>query len=274
MKEKNKSLATSFTQSLTRIWGVVMRHMYLYIRSLDRLSDSVYWPVMDIVVWGVTSRWMMQNQTGIPDLVLMILTGLVFWQIVWRANYEISVNLLEEFWNQNLVNLFSTPLTVYEWILSVMILGFIKMILTAGVGIIAVWLLYSLNIFTVGWMIIPFAALLLLSGWFMGFLGAAFIMYYGNKVQTLAWTMGFMFAPFSAVYYPLSSLPNWIQNISKFLPTTYVFEGMRSIINDQGLPLDMLLKSLGLNILYLTLAISFFVFMFEKSRGKGLARLE
>ena len=108
----------------------------------------------------------------------------------------------------------------------------------------------------------------------MGFLGAAFIMYYGNKVQTLAWTMGFMFAPFSAVYYPLSSLPSWIQNISKFLPTTYVFEGMRGIINNQSLPLDMLLKSLGLNILYLTLSIAFFVFMFEKSRAKGLARLE
>ena len=188
---KNKNLTFHFFRSLTRVWGVVMRHMYLYTRSLDRLSDSVYWPVMDIVVWGITSRWMMQNQTGIPDLVLMILTGLVFWQIVWRANYEISVNLLEEFWNQNLVNLFSTPLTVYEWIWSVMILGFIKMILTAGVGILAVWLLYSLNIFSVGWMIVPFAALLLLSGWFMGFLGAAFIMYYGNKVQTLAWTMGF-----------------------------------------------------------------------------------
>lgn len=265
---------TNINFSFTRVWAVVMRHMYLYVRSLDRLADSVYWPVMDIIIWGVTSRWLMQSQTDVPDLVLMVLTGLVFWQIVWRANYEISVNLLEEFWNQNLVNLFSTPLTVYEWIGSVMVLGFIKMILTAGVGFLAVFLLYSLNIIALGWMIIPFIALLLLSGWFMGFLGSSFIIYYGNKVQTLAWTMGFMFAPFSAVYYPLSSLPNWIQKIAVLLPTTYVFEGMRSIIMGQGIAAEYLIKSLVLNIIYLTLSIALFVFLFEKSRNKGLSRLE
>ena len=270
---------------LHRIFAIVMRHLYLYSRSYDRLTDSIYWPVMDIVVWGITSRWIMQSQNTIPNLALMILTGLVFWQIVWRANYEISVNLLEEFWNQNLVNLFSTPLHVSEWIAAVMTLGFIKMLFTAAVGIIAVWLMYALNIFTVGWMIIPFFALLLMSGWFMGFLGAAFIIYYGQRVQTLAWTMGFLFAPFSAVYYPLESLPRWVQSIAQWLPTTYVFEGMRAILfaGDSGVAgingsntilIEMLMKSLVLNIVYLTLSLMFFVFMFRKSREKGLARLE
>lgn len=257
-----------------RVWAIVMRHLYIYVRSLDRLSDSIYWPVMDIVVWGITSRWLMQNQVGVHNLVLAVLTGLVFWQVVWRANYEISVNLLEEFWNQNLVNMFSTPLTVYEWIGSVMVLGVIKMVLTAGVGILAVFLLYSLNIFTVGWMMLPFLLLLLMSGWFMGFLGSSVIIYYGQKYQTLAWTMGFMFAPFSAVYYPLDSLPGWIQSIGRLLPTTYIFEGMRKILFQGQMPLDYLLKSLLLNLIYLTLSLSFFIFMFHKSRAKGLSRLE
>jgi len=259
---------------LHRVMAIVMRHLYLYSRSYDRLTDSIYWPVMDIVVWGITSQWLMKSQNAIPNLALMILTGLVFWQIVWRANYEISVNLLEEFWNQNLVNLFATPLRVSEWIAAVMALGFIKMLFTASVGIIAVWLMYALNIFTVGWMIIPFFALLLMSGWFMGFLGAAVIIYYGQRVQTLAWTMGFLFAPFSAVYYPLESLPGWVQNIAQWLPTTYVFEGMRAILFRGEMPVDMLVKSLALNVMYLILSLAFFVFMFRKSREKGLARLE
>lgn len=271
---KTITAVTSFNFSWQRVWAVVMRHMYLYVRSLDRMADSVYWPVMDIIIWGVTSRWLMSAQTDVPNLVLMVLTGLVFWQIVWRANYEISVNLLEEFWNQNLVNLFSTPLTVYEWIGSVMVLGFIKMILTAVVGFLAVFILYSLNIVSLGWMIIPFISLLLLSGWFMGFLGSSFIIYYGNKVQTLAWTMGFLFAPFSAVYYPLSSLPGWIQKIAMLLPTTYVFETMRDVISGQGVRTNYLLLSLFLNLIYLALSISLFIFLFEKSREKGLSRLE
>src|SRR2546430_597076 len=99
-----------------RVWAVVMRHLYLYTKSLERISDSIYWPVMDLVLWGLTSKWIAQSQASIPNVVLILLTGIVFWQVVWRANYEISVNLLEEFWNHNLVNLFSSPLTVWEWV--------------------------------------------------------------------------------------------------------------------------------------------------------------
>ena len=87
---------------------------------------------------------------------MVVLTGVVFWQVVWRANYEISVNLLEEFWNQNLVNLFATPLSVREWSISLVALGMIKNLLTLIVGIGGVWLLYRLNIFEVGWMLLPF----------------------------------------------------------------------------------------------------------------------
>jgi ABC-2 type transport system permease protein len=257
-----------------RIQAVVVRHLYLFRKSPDRWSDMVYWPVLDIVMWGLTSRWITQSQAEIPNLVLLILTALVFWQVVWRANYEISVNLLEELWNQNVVNLFSTPLTVIEWVLSVMIVGGLKLILTVAVATGAVWLLYAINVFAIGWSILPFFALLMMSGWFMGFLAAGLIIYYGHKIQTIAWSMGFLFAPFSAVYYPLATLPPAVQMISRFLPMTYVFEGMRTVINHGPIRLDYLLISLGLNLLYLFLALAFFVFMFARSRVKGLARLE
>ena len=72
---------------------------------------------------GLTSRWVESSGNEVPQLALILLTGVVFWQVVWRANYEISVNLLEEFWNQNMVNLFATPLTVWEWSVGLVFLG-------------------------------------------------------------------------------------------------------------------------------------------------------
>lgn len=257
-----------------RIWAVIVRHLYSFQRNFDRLTDSFYWPLMDIFIWGLTSAWIQKSQTGVPNIVAILLTGLVFWQIVWRGNYEISVNLLEEFWNQNLVNLFSTPLKLSEWIISVIILSIIKMCITVSVCVIAVYILYATNIFTLGWYLIPFVVSLLMSGWIMGFLGSSVIIYWGQKVQTIAWTMGFLFAPFSAVYYPLDQLPPWVQSISLWLPTTYVFEGMRTVLFTGTLDLTMVAKSFALNIIYLTLALRLFAFMFEKSRAKGLARLE
>lgn len=257
-----------------RINAVIVRHLYAYQRNFDRLTDSFYWPLMDILIWGLTSSWIQQSQSGVSNVVTILLTGLVFWQIVWRGNYEISVNLLEEFWNQNLVNLFSTPLTISEWLVAVIILSVIKMCITIAVCIIAIYFLYATNIFTLGWYLLPFVVSLLMSGWIMGFLGSSVIIYWGQKVQTIAWTMGFLFAPFSAVYYPLSQLPTWVQHVSVFLPTTYIFEGMRAVIATGNLDTIVLIKSFALNSIYLFAAILLFRMMFEKSRNKGLSRLE
>lgn len=258
-----------------RIWAIVLRHLFLFTKSLDRLTDMAYWPVMDIALWGFTTKWVgQQGGSGIQNVALVVLTALVFWQVVWRANYEISVNLLEEMWNSNLVNMFSTPLKPLEWVFAVMILGALKMMITLTVGISAVWILYTLNIFTVGWAFLPFVLVLMFSGWFMGFLGSSIIMLGGTKVQTIAWTMGFLFAPFSAVYYPLYILPSWAQNIGHALPMTYVFEGMRKVLLEGVFSWELLLKGVILSVIYLVFAISLFLFCYEKSREKGFSRLE
>jgi ABC-2 type transport system permease protein len=260
--------------NLHRINAVIVRHLYLFPRTLERWAETIYWPIIDLVVWGLTSRWVETAGSEVPRLALILLTGVVFWQVVWRANYEISVNLLEEFWNQNLVNLFATPLTVGEWSVGLVILGLIKNVLTLLVGAGTVWLLYRLNIFAVGWLILPFLFSLLISGWFMGFAGAGVIIYYGRKVQSIAWIAGFALAPFSAVYYPVDVLPGWAQTVAYALPMTYIFEGMRDILHGAPMPLRDLLMSFGLNAAYLVASMLFFGWMFERSRNRGLGRLE
>lgn len=256
-----------------RIWAVFLRYFYFFAK-FDHLSDLFYWPALDIILWGMTSVWIQSQQTQIPDVALAILTGLVFWQIIWRGNYEITVNLLQEFWNRNLVNLFSTPLKVAEWIVSIMMVGIVKIIVSLLFGAFFVWLLYTLNIFSMGWAFLPFCISLTLSGWFMGFLSAAIMVYYGQRVQYVAWMMAYAFSPFSAVFYPVSVLPEWAQVIAHCLPTTYIFEGMRKILIERVFPIEMFTISIVLNIVFLALAITYFYYMFQKSRNKGLARLE
>ena len=260
--------------SARRVGALVMRHLYMFPRTLERWAESIYWPVLDLVLWGVTTRWVETSRGDVPHLALAILTAVVFWQVVWRANYEISVNLLEEIWNQNLVNLFSTPLNVWEWSVSLIVLGVLKNVLTLIVGAGAVWLLYRLNVFAVGWIMLPFLFSLLMSGWFMGFTASGVIIRYGQGLQSVAWMAGFALAPFSAVYYPIDVLPHWAQYVSVLLPMTYVFEGMRQVLRGGQPPVSDLLISFGLNALYLALSIVFFSRMFEKSRERGLARLQ
>lgn len=259
--------------SFGRIWAVFLRYFYFFAR-MDHLCDLLFWPILDIFLWGITIVWVQKTEVAHYPLALVVLTGLVFWQIIWRSNYEISVNLLQEFWNRNLVNLFSTPLKLSEWILSLMLAGLFKICITIGIGALIVFLLYSLNIFTIGWAFLPFTASLVLSGWFIGFLSASIMIYFGQRVQMLAWITAYVFAPFSAVYYPVTALPEWGQAIARVLPMTYLFEGMREVLTKGYFSWYHFIMSVVLNLAYLVSTMCLFKWLFDKSRSKGLARLE
>lgn len=260
--------------NFSRISGVFLRYYYVLLKGPQQLADLFYWPLIDILLWGLTSVWIQSQNDTTANLPLFLMTGLIFWQVTWRGSVDISVSLLQEFWHRNLVNLFSTPLKLSEWAAGVLLLCLSKLVITVLFGSLAVYLLYSLNVYTVGWAFIPFAASLLIFGWVLGFLAASLIIYWGHQIEALAWMIGMLFAPFSAVFYPVSVLPEWAQAISWCLPTTYIFEGMRQILTTGTFPQHYFWISLALNLFYLFLSLSFLAYMFEKSRKKGLARLE
>jgi ABC-2 type transport system permease protein len=259
--------------SWQRILGVFFRYFYVLKKGLHQLSDLFYWPFVDILLWGLTSAWI-QTYNVTDNLSLRLLTGLIFWQIVWRGSVDISVSLLQEFWHRNLINLFSTPLKLSEWIFGMLLLSSAKLVVTISFGSLMVYLLYSLNIFIVGWAFLPFVFSLILFGWALSFLSSSAIIYWGHRVEMFAWMVAFLFAPFSAVFYPVSILPEWARAISWCLPTTYVFEGMRIILSSGSFSYFYFAVSMALNVLYFTLCLLLFRYAFEKSREKGLARLE
>jgi ABC-2 type transport system permease protein len=258
--------------NISRVRGVFFRYFFT-LKDIHQLSDLFYWPLVDILLWGLTSIWI-QDQNDVPNLPLILMTALIFWQITWRGSLGISFHLLQEFWHRNLVNLFSTPLKISEWIGGTLLLAFCKLFISIIFAALMVYILYALNVFAIGWVFVPFAMLLFVFGWTIGFLSSGLVIYWGHKVEMFAWMLPFLFAPFSAVFYPVDVLPGWAQIISWGLPTTYVFEGMRKILNGNPFPIGYFWASLITNFLFLCGSILFFKLMFYKSLDKGLARLE
>lgn len=257
--------------SLSRLHGFFLRHLYPLQRDFDLLSDMLYWPLIDTFLWGITGQWLV-GSTGETQLVVAILVGLVLWQVLWRSQSEVSRNIMEEIWNSNLANLFSSPLTLREWIVGVLSLSVGKMLVTVSVLTAAIWFLYAVNLFSVGWWNIFFFLLTAMTGWWIGFISASIVIIYGQKMQTVVWTLPGVMLPFSAVFFPLDKLPAFIQPISRALPTTYVFETMRAVVLTGQVHWQMLAISFVLNLVYLTLSVLLFLKAFEKSRTLGLGR--
>lgn len=256
-----------------RIYGIILRYLYLFRRSLDRLSDAFYWPTIDLFIWGLTSVYFRSFIPEASPIIMIIISGILFWLILWRAQYEISVNLLEDLWNKNLINIFVSPLKFSEWIVSFIALGIIKASMSFPFALFVAFLLYKIKIFFYGFYLIPFIFLLLISGWFVGFFTAGFILRFGTKVQTLAWALAGLLAPFSAIYYPVSALPIWAQKIALVLPTSYLFEGMREVIYTGRLDISKIIISFILNVIYFTASIIFLRRSFNKVLEKGLIKV-
>lgn len=256
--------------NFNRVFAMVYRYWLATKHSYDRLGGMFYWPVMDLFIWGLTGLYIVKLSTNNQNVIFVVLTGLIYWLVIWRSQYEIAANLLQEMWDRNLINIFASPLKISEWIASVMIFGFIEMMVTVSFSGILVVILYNYPILAYGLYTIPIILSLVLTGWAVGFFVAAFIIRYGQKIQTLAWTGVALISPFSVLYYPLHILPNWAQKVAWFVPSSHIFEGMREIIFTGKISYDKLYISFGLNIIYLFLAIWFFNFMFKKTKKIGL----
>lgn len=258
---------------LHRIYGIILRFMLLFRRSFDRMTDVFYWPTVDLLLWGLTSQYFKEFTPDSNKVLLMIITGILFWIIAWRGQYEISVNMLEDLWNENFINIFVSPIKFNEWVVSFLIIGVLKGILSLAFASLMAFILYKVHIFDYGFYLLPFLFSLLLTGWWVGFFVGGLILRFGTRLQTFAWTMVAVLSPFAAIYYPVSILPGWAQFVAKFVPPSYIFEAARSILYTGHFDLMNLLYSFGLNILYLFLGYLFLRNGFIKLMKKGMVHL-
>lgn len=253
-----------------RINALLLKYLYISINRLDRIFDIVFWPVLDIFIWGFVSIYIFQLSNNI-NILNMIMGGIIMWSLFWRAQQDFSVYILEDFWSRNLFNLFATPLKDSELIASTVIFGFIRAILTfVFLGALA-YLMYSFNVLSInlaGLALFGFA--LMITGWAMGIFVASLIFRFGMRVQAFAWSAVWVIQPFSAVFYPVSALPNWAQKIAMILPTSYIFEGMRQLMGDGTINWNYFFISVIAGIIALCLAIMFFKSCLKHARKNGM----
>lgn len=255
---------------LHRIYAILLRQIYNLKHSLDRMSDVFYWPTVDLILWGLTGRYFLSIAPDSAQLLVAIVGGILLWILPWRAQSEITLGILADVWDHNLTNIFVAPLKFSEWVISLIFLGFVKALIGLCFASVVAFVLYQINVFNYGFYLIPFLFLLLMSGWWIGFIVASIILRFGSRIQTLTWTVPWAIAPFSAIYFPVSILPNWAQYISRALPSSYVFEGARQVIYKHSFNWDYVLISLLLNMLYMVIAIFLFRISFKKALNKGL----
>lgn len=261
--------------SLARIKGILLQNLFHFKHSLEDVIDAFFWPSMDVVIWGFMTSYFTNLNNPIGGIIAFLLGGLILWNIVWRAQQDITMAFLRNVWNKSLLNLFSSPLSPAEFIIATMLVGLIKIIFTLAFVSLIAFLFYSFNIFSLGFYLLPFFAILIAFAWAVGIFITGLIIRFGMRIQAFAWALIVLFHPVSAVFYPVAILPDFLQKIAWFLPTAHIFEGMRQVLSSHALSAEHLVWAAMLDGAYLILAALFFIFMFDKAKEKGkLAQVE
>jgi len=254
----------------SHIAAIVLRQFYLMRGSLSRIVPLFAWVGVDIVLWGFITRYLNSFTAKGFNFVPLFLGAVLLWDFFTRVMQGVTIAFFEDVWARNFLNIFATPLSIWEYLAGLVI----TTIATSSLGLIVMLVLatslFGLSFFVYGAMLLPFLIILLFCGIALGIFCCAVVLRLGPASEWFVWPIPALITPFAGVFYPVATLPRWMGFISRLLPPSYVFEGMRTIISHGAVPVSDLLQGGCLTLFYLCLACLIFKRVYRQAVRTGL----
>ena len=255
--------------SAARVGAVMLRHFYLMRSSWPRLLELIYWPLVQMLMWGFLQTYLNQQSGFIAAAGGTLIGAILLWDVLVRGQLGLSVSFLEEMWARNMANLLISPLRSGEFLTALMALSLVRLVISlVPVTLLALWF-FGFNLWSLGLGLAAFFANLLLCGWAVGIVVSGLILRNGLGAEGLAWTLMFLILPLCAVFYPVAVLPAFLQPVAWSLPPTYVFEGMRAILIDHTFRADLMVEALAINAGLIIVSVYAFLKLLDSARRIG-----
>ena len=258
--------------SFCRVGAMMLRYGYLLRSSWLRALETVYWPTVQLLTWGFLQTYFASAsvaQSGPARLAGTLIGAVLLWDVLLRTQQGFSFSFLEEVWSRNLANLMMSPLRMSEFIVALMAMSVVRLAVGVVPVIFLAMVLFGFNLWALGAAVGAFFIALALFAWSIGLVVSGMLMRYGLGAESLAWSLMFIVQPFGCVYFPVSTLPAWLQPVALALPPTYVFEGLRGLLIDHVFRSELMVRALALDALYFGLALLAFSHLLAKAREVG-----
>mgnify|MGYP005851513495 CR=1 FL=1 len=252
-----------------RVSAMVRRYWYLLVSSWPRLVELVYWPAVQMLMWGFLQLYLDESSGFVAQLGAVFIGAVLLWDVLFRGQLGFSISFLEEMWSRNIGNLMMTPLRPAEFLAALMIMSIVRLM----IGFVPVSLMaiafFDFNVWGFGFALAAFFANLMFTSWAIGMGVSGLVLRNGLGAESLAWSLTFLLLPLACVYYPVDVLPGWLQTVAWALPPTYVFEGMRALVVDGIFRTDLMIGALAINLVYLAAGAAAFLRLYDSARRAG-----
>jgi ABC-2 type transport system permease protein len=255
--------------SARRVSAMVLRHWYVIRSSWPRAAELIYWPLVQMLTWGFLQSYLAQATSLAGRAAGLFIGAVLLWDILVRGQLGFSIAFLEELWSRNLGHLLMSPLRPAELIASLIVVSLGKLtVAMVPVALMAYWF-FGFNLLGLGFGFAALFANLIVMSWALGMVSAGVVLRWGLGAENFAWLVAFVLLPVCCVYYPVATLPGWLQPVALALPPTYVFEGLRALVVNHTFEAGYMLKALLLNLVYFGLGAGAFAFFLRQARASG-----
>ena len=253
----------------SKIYGLSLRHIYLIKSSFPRILDLIYWPSIQIFLWGFISKFFTMDSAYYSNTVGVILTAAILYDFLFRTSISYNMMFLEEIWSRNFTNLFIAPIKISEIICALTFTAIIR----TSIGLIPAALLamplFGVSVFSLGPPLFFLLLSLYIFGITLGLLVTSGLIRFGPSFENIAWASLFFLAPLGCIYYPIEILPEWLQIVSKLLPLVHIFEEMRNILIYDIINYKQIIKSISISCIYFVLGVVVFYWSYHGARIRG-----
>ena len=254
---------------IKRILSLMLRHFYLIKASLPRIIDLIYWPTVQIILWGFVSKFFTMHSSYFNNTAGIILSAAILYDFLFRSSISYNMLFLEEIWSRNLINLFVSPLKVSEIVIALTCTALLRTLIGLIPAVLIAIPLFGISLLELGYPLILLLLSLYIFGITLGLLVTSGLVRFGPSFENIAWASLFFIAPIGCIYYPVEILPTWLQPIALALPLAHIFEETRSILINHTINYSNIYYALMLNVVYLGVALLTFYQSFKSAKVKG-----
>ena len=255
--------------NLNKIFALSLRHIYLIKGSFPRILDLIYWPTIQIFLWGFISKFFTLNSSFYENTVGFILSAAILYDFLFRSSISYNMMFLEEIWSRNFTNLFIAPIKLSEIIAALTFTAIFRTLIGRVPASIIAIPLFGVSIFKIGFPLIFLLVTLYIFGVTLGLLVTAGLIRFGPSFENIAWASLFFLAPLGCIYYPIEILPEWLQIIAKLLPLVHIFEEMRNILIYDIVNYYQILKATLISFIYSVIGIIIFSWSYDGAKNRG-----
>ena len=252
-----------------KIYGLSLRHIYLIKSSFPRILDLIYWPSIQVFLWGFISKFFTISSSYYNNTVGVILTAAILYDFLFRSSISYNMMFLEEIWSRNFTNLFIAPIKISEIIAALTMTAIFRTMIGLVPAVLLAIPLFGVSIFKLGIPLFFLLIALYIFGISLGLLVTAGLLRFGPSFENIAWASLFFLAPLGCIYYPIEILPNFLQIIAKILPLVHIFEEMRNILINQTVNNVAILKGLFISLIYFLIGVAIFYAAYFGAKIKG-----